>query len=117
MAMLQRDYSKLDRVSSRTKKLVIDKCSYLDSKNKSAPVLDAMFKIPESILEGKLHWTAEYEQCLDILAEYDYNISGVNERRQYSGRYSRLHLTWKIVSYEIKHTLMSHKIYASSFPT
>jgi hypothetical protein len=57
-----------------------------------------MFKIPEAILEGKLHWPAEYEQCLDIRAEYDYNVSDSSERRSYEGRYSRLHLIFQFVS-------------------
>ncbi|ELU07110.1 hypothetical protein CAPTEDRAFT_189005 [Capitella teleta] len=56
-------------------------------------MIDAMFKIPEALLEGKLHWPAAYEACLDIQADYDYNVSDVGyERRQYDGKYARLHL-------------------------
>ena len=56
-------------------------------------VIDAMFKIPEGIPEGKLHWIGAFEYCHDTHVEYTYNVSGVAEAREYDGQYTRLDLT------------------------
>ena len=49
-------------------------------------VIDASFKPPPGLLQGKLHWPGDYEQCLAISTNY----SNQGENRQLNGGYCRV---------------------------
>ncbi|CAD5115225.1 DgyrCDS4218, partial [Dimorphilus gyrociliatus] len=58
-------------------------------------LIDALFKLPTGIMEGKLHWMGSYDLCLDTEMKFKHwSISGAisqNEpKKSYKGRYCRV---------------------------
>ena len=61
-------------------------------------VVDAMAKIPEALLDGKLHWPGSFHLCEEIQVNYTYynrtywSDGHPVEERKFTGEYCRMDL-------------------------
>lgn len=58
-------------------------------------VIDAMAKLPEGIVEGKLHWVGGFDFCLEQKINYTYVAAengSIPQARNFIGQYCRLAL-------------------------
>lgn len=56
-------------------------------------VIDAMAKIPEGIVEGKLHWVGGFDFCNELKINYTYFNGTIPQPRNFTGQYCRLALS------------------------